>query len=114
MSVVTVQLGQCGNQIGGQLFSTLYEDACDTIRPGNPTPYHDAAMERFFVTKEVGRKSILQPRAVLVDMESKVVQHSVTEARRRKQWEYDSLCVFTQKRGAGNNWLCKSLIEHCW
>lgn len=104
MSVVTIQLGQCGNQIGSQLFSTLYEDACHTIRPGNPTPYHDAAIERFFVTKEVGRKPILEARAVLVDMESKVVQHSVTEARRCKQWEYDPTCVFTQKRGAGNNW----------
>lgn len=28
MSIITVQLGQCGNQIGGQLFSTLLDDAC--------------------------------------------------------------------------------------
>lgn len=26
MSIITVQLGQCGNQIGGQLFQTFMED----------------------------------------------------------------------------------------
>ena len=27
MSVVTVQLGQCGNQIGAELYSTLFNEA---------------------------------------------------------------------------------------
>lgn len=105
MSVVTVQLGQCGNQLGSQLFSTLYDDACNATRPGNQCfAYRDAAMDRFFVAKETGRVPNWQARAVLVDMESKVVQHSISEARKSKKWEYDSLCVYTQKRGAGNNW----------
>ena len=64
MSVVAVQLGQCGNQIGTQLFSTLHEDARNAAahppsplssRPTGPLPasaYSETALERFFVTRE--------------------------------------------------------------
>ena len=46
MSVVTVQLGQCGNQVGSQLFSTLYSDAL--AHQKLVKAYHDTSMERFF------------------------------------------------------------------
>lgn len=105
MSVVTVQLGQCGNQIGTQLFSTLYEDATN---PTSPLTYRQVALERFFhqIEHEEGtcRSRDLQARAVLVDMESKVVQHSLSEARREGKWIFDEKCVYTEKRGSGNNW----------
>ncbi len=120
MSVVTLQLGQCGNQIGQQLFNTLYDDAVSTCtgsvgarRPSAPpagqSPYCETSIERFFVAKEQrqggkGGDSQLQARAVLVDMESKVIQHSMLEARRGRKWGYDSSCAYTQKRGSGNNW----------
>lgn len=106
MSVITLQLGQCGNQIGSQLFSTLYEDACSTLgggrRPPSSGSYYESSIERFFEIRE--KTSCLQARAVLVDMESKVVHQTMLEAKRRKQWEYDTQCVYTQKRGSGNNW----------
>ena len=109
MSIVTLQLGQCGNQIGQQLFSSLYEDACSTRPSGDksPThPYYDCSVERFFVAKQQQQRGgpDLQARAVLVDMESKVIHHSMLEARRSRKWEYDSSCVYSQKRGSGNNW----------
>ena len=132
MSVITVQLGQCGNQIGGQLFSTLYEDACSNIHSqrlgsgsvsttGASSCFHEASIERFFVSRETRKgpdQVQLQARAVLVDMESKVVHQSLQMGKKSRQWEYDSSCVYTQKRGSGNNWAngyCKQgppAVEH--
>ena len=108
MSVVTVQLGQCGNQIGQQLFTTLYEDASSSLRSSvtskRPTsPYYDLSTERYFHSSDT-RSRVLSPRAVLVDMESKVVQQTLAAAKHSKVWEYDGKCVYTQKRGSGNNW----------
>lgn len=100
MSIVTVQLGQCGNQIGGQLFSTIYSDA--HAQQKLHKAYHHSSIERFFHTQ--GSSNALVPRAVLVDMESKVVQQTLTAARRSGQYVYDEKCVYTQKRGSGNNW----------
>lgn len=103
MSVVTVLLGQCGNQIGHQLYSTLYEDTapCVKAKARNQTSYTESSLERFFDCRDGGRVS---PRAVLVDMESKVVQRTVSLAKRSKLWEYDERCVYTQQTGSGNNW----------
>ena len=99
--MVTVQLGQCGNQIGTQLFSTLYEDAS---APTSPPTYTQASLERFFHQREGPRSRELLARAVLVDMECKVVQHSLAEARRGGKWLFDEKCVYSKKRGSGNNW----------
>ena len=105
MSVVTMQLGQCGNQIGTQLFSTLHRDATD---PATSPTYRQVALERFFHQHEAGggvcRSRDPQARAVLFDMESKVVQHSLSEARQQGRWCYDENSVYSEKCGSGNNW----------
>lgn len=44
MSVVTVQLGQCGNQVGQELFDVVCSDAQD----GQRKTYSTASCERFF------------------------------------------------------------------
>ena len=104
MSVITVQLGQCGNQIGGQLFSTLHEDARGSTLTGGLPCFYEASTERFFVSREGKGHEQLQARAVLVDMESKVVHQSLQVGKKSKQWEYDPSCVYIQKQGSGNNW----------
>lgn len=99
---MTVQLGQCGNQIGTQLFSTLYADATS---PNSAPTYRQVALDRFFHRNEsISGSRDLQARAVLVDMESKVVQHSLVEAKKEGNWAYDHKCVYAEKRGSGNNW----------
>lgn len=106
MSVVTVQLGQCGNQIGRQLFSTLREDALATLRSGEARgepAYFETSLERFFVA-DSPRNSNPLARAVLVDMEAKVVQQTLLEVNKTGKWRYDPACVYAQKRGSGNNW----------
>ena len=58
MSVVTVQLGQCGNQIGGQLFSTYIEDLQSCSATGKQKNvyelYTEESHERFFYKPESG------------------------------------------------------------
>lgn len=53
MSVVTVQLGQCGNQIGPEVFSTVYEDSTGA----NAKPYKQCSDERLFRENSDGGKS---------------------------------------------------------
>lgn len=114
MSLVVVQLGQCGNQIGTELFSTVYTDALSTCRPSfsklllasserlNESSYCQESVNRFFYERDHGQPPTA--RAVLVDMETKVVQKSLLEAERRGSWLYDSASVYQGRRGSGNNW----------
>ena len=43
-------------------------------------------------------------RAVLVDMESKVIAQTMAEAEKSGKWSYTSGGQVCQKRGSGNNW----------
>ena len=99
MAVVTIQLGQCGNQIGHLLHSTLLLDALEAKKHGHEN-YCEVSIDRFFSC----RKGILYPRTVLVDMETKVIHRSLEQARAEKLWEYDSSCIYSRKMGSGNNW----------
>lgn len=95
MSVVTVQLGQCGIQVGRELFDVLYNDAHE----GQRKNYNTASCERFFHQTTNGE---LVARAVLIDMEPKVINNSMTAKSDR--WRYGGKSYFCQKEGSGNNW----------
>ncbi|KAM9359784.1 tubulin delta chain isoform 2-T2 [Symphorus nematophorus] len=97
MSIVTVQLGQCGNQVGHELFDILCCDAQDGQRRAHST----ASCERFFHRTAHGD---LEARAVLVDMEPKVIHQSISRAERSGRWRYGETSYFCQKQGSGNNW----------
>lgn len=43
-------------------------------------------------------------RAVLVDMEPKVISQTLSIAARSGHWKYDDQSHFCQKQGSGNNW----------
>lgn len=118
MAIITLQLGQCGNQIGRQLFTKLHEDAlgvCQGRKSTSDEAYRQVSLSRFF-NESAGRRrgksapssnsqhGDLKARAVLVDMESKAVNQTLTDAERSGHWSYDDSSVYTQKRGSGNNW----------
>ncbi|XP_068174302.1 tubulin delta chain [Antennarius striatus] len=96
MSVVTVQLGQCGNQVGPELFDMICSDAA-----GGQELYSRGSWERFFRRTAHGD---LVARAVLVDMEPKVINQSLTRAAKSGRWRYGEASHFSQKQGSGNNW----------
>jgi len=69
MSVVTVQIGQCGNQIGSQFFSTVASDLKSSPNARLFSDYEDECVDRFFSVDERGKWTA---RAVMVDTEPKV------------------------------------------
>lgn len=46
----------------------------------------------------------LVARAVLVDMEPKVIRQSLSRANKSGRWRYGEASSFCQKEGSGNNW----------
>ncbi|XP_056139052.1 tubulin delta chain [Lampris incognitus] len=97
MSVVTVQLGQCGNQVGQELFDVI----CDDADQGKGKAYRDASIDRFY--NETTNRELVA-RAVLIDMEPKVINNSLTKATKSGRWRYGDKSHFSQKEGSGNNW----------
>jgi hypothetical protein len=88
MSFVTVQLGQCGNQLGNNFFHVVGDEllaanACDSAC--------------FFRTREDGS---FTPRAILVDMEPKVI-NSCFISKPTRRWLYERSNAIVQQSGAG-------------
>ncbi|XP_060059847.1 tubulin delta chain isoform X2 [Erinaceus europaeus] len=104
MSIVTVQLGQCGNQIGFEVFNTLLNDSHSPqglcCKRENEL-YQVSCKERFFSEEENG---VPIARAVLVDMEPKVINQTLSKAAQSGRWKYGQHSYFCQKQGSGNNW----------
>ena len=84
MSIVTIQVGQCGNQVGKSFFDTLLQDF-SSLTPSESnlynnlnsfiatvTPYiYERVIETFF--QRDYDKNQLIANSILVDMEPKVV-----------------------------------------
>ncbi|XP_031513358.1 tubulin delta chain isoform X4 [Papio anubis] len=104
MSIVTVQLGQCGNQIGFEVFDALLSDSHSSqglcCKRENEA-YQASCKERFFSEEENG---VPIARAVLVDMEPKVINQTLSKAAQSGRWKYGQHACFCQKQGSGNNW----------
>ena len=111
MSTVVVQLGQCGNQIGTELFRILHSDAKNSWWTGKasdpylsstkPSSYYQKTMSKYFHERD---SKVPQARAVLIDMETKVIEASLSEARQDGHWLYDSASIYKGHKGSGNNW----------
>eukprot|EP00127_Corallochytrium_limacisporum_P005473 Clim_evm21s206 gene=Clim_evmTU21s206 len=84
---ITVQVGQCGNQLGLALFDRRHSDQ------GTRNTYN-------FRTNRDGRQTA---RAILVDTEEKVVDQVLTSTQDHG-WGFDPTNVVRQKSGAANNW----------
>ena len=96
-SCVTVQVGQCGNQVGGALFDVLAQETSRARR-----------RNAFFCAGTAADDAPPTARAVLVDSEPKVVSACVEAAARSPhRWRYDAAraaCVAECGRGSANNW----------
>ncbi|KAG6545061.1 hypothetical protein Mapa_013757 [Marchantia paleacea] len=96
MGVVVVQLGQGGNQMGYALFQCL---ASMAVSPSN----------EFFRSSQP-HSAAVKARAVLVDMEPKVIQGIMKRAKttavqaHRSAWTYDAQRLVAHNSGSGNNW----------
>ncbi|KAH9109441.1 hypothetical protein LEN26_012856 [Aphanomyces euteiches] len=98
MSVVTLQLGQCGNQVGMAFFDKLASELKSFSQDDKECFFrsHD--------TKTIRAHSTDTARAVLIDMEPKVVSQCIDHASPGATWQYDPSNVICEQSGSGNNW----------
>ncbi|KAH7460881.1 hypothetical protein KRP22_007558 [Phytophthora ramorum] len=99
--MLTLQVGQCGNQLGRALFDKLAAEDVATASAGDSTFFRsseDSCSDRSVVRASNTRRA----RAVLVDMEPKVIQQCYKTAA--STWEYGPKNAFTRQSGSGNNW----------
>jgi len=97
---VTVQVGQCGNQVGSEFWNRLCAEhgiAPDGSPPANPA---QDRKDVFFAQADCGK---FVPRAVLVDMEPGVL-HAIKNSPQGKLFSSSGFWVHPEGAGAGNNW----------
>eukprot|EP00927_Polykrikos_kofoidii_P061490 TRINITY_DN56326_c0_g1_i1.p1 TRINITY_DN56326_c0_g1~~TRINITY_DN56326_c0_g1_i1.p1 ORF type:complete len:501 (+),score=93.90 TRINITY_DN56326_c0_g1_i1:168-1670(+) len=111
MSVVSLQLGQCGNQLGEEFFDSLRSEAA-RARPA----LAEALRKVYFVSEDGSVEKETTPwcpRAVLVDTEPRVVQRCLDGRcsggggygdENGAPWCYDASTAVCRQGGAGNNW----------
>jgi tubulin delta len=120
------RLGQCGNQVGAACFeglasqllapastgSTSAASGKPTLaRPSHRTPFQQSIARRFFREAdsngaETAGSDVALPRAraVLVDMEPKVIQQALLAADQSRLFRYTASSSFYRQSGSGNNW----------
>lgn len=97
MSLITLQIGQCGNQIGESFYDFIINEMI------NATPASQAmAGEVFFDYSESTKK--YHAKSILVDMEPKVIYECLNSKKRENLWDYKHDMTFYKQEGSGNNW----------
>ncbi|XP_066248237.1 tubulin delta chain-like [Euwallacea similis] len=96
MSILTLQLGQCGNQIGQALYSVLDEDIKLKGSSNSQSTSYLQYLHRWF---NVDEKLRVEPRSILVDTEQKVTTTI------NSSFTFNSIVAKTIG-GSANNWAC--------
>ncbi|KRT85143.1 hypothetical protein AMK59_1157 [Oryctes borbonicus] len=97
MSNITLQFGQCGNQVGQALYSSIYEDIKtkgESYSKNANNEYIQEATNLWFHTKKSG----LEARSLLIDTEEKVTYHAKNKAYKFKN------VISGSYGGSANNW----------
>ncbi|XP_046409749.1 tubulin delta chain-like [Neodiprion fabricii] len=104
--MLTLQFGQCGNQVGHTLFSTVAQDlySANTGVPSKRnSDYVQAGFDTWF--KELSKNGKHLARAILVDTEQKVVNTVCSSNESNSMWNYSPAnIVCCAGGGSANNW----------
>lgn len=112
-AVTTVLVGQCGNQLGRSLFRTLAAEAQNFVSSTTPSDAEEEYQESlcrayFHPSSDSINASLLQrkpvARAVLIDMEPKVVQDSIRIAHHEGLFSFLPQQCVLREEGSANNW----------
>ena len=95
MSVGIIQIGQCGNQIGLNIFNNLIEEM------KNSSDYLSQLICDSYFT--ISRSYQFQANSLLIDMESKVIDKCL-KISEKNGWNYLTENVIHKQSGSGNNW----------
>jgi hypothetical protein len=94
--MISVNAGQCGNQLGYCIIDSLYDhlnDENDTFDARN--------LEHFFRRSEKRKKWVA--RSVCLDTEPKVIHECFERAKQSKNWVFNETGAAYEHGGAGNN-----------
>ena len=101
--IITLQVGQCGNQIGGEFWKQLCLE--HGIEPDGSllptTKISDDRKDVFFYPSDDDHYI---PRALLIDLEPRVVNKLAHSGPYRNLFNPENLFLSTDGGGAGNNW----------
>jgi tubulin delta len=118
MSVVVIQIGQCGNQLGLALFNLIHNSlehrGLDPksaryirntfFRTTSPLALLTSSSKTSSNSKTSASTRPVA-RAILVDTEAKVIREALKECEAKKTgWRYDAKNVVHKISGASNNW----------
>lgn len=102
MTILTLQFGQCGNQIGHSLFTYLANDIktpCPNLPKSVNIDYAEASTAQWF-NENLSTQECYVPRSILVDTENKVISSLM---RDKKLLKYRNV-VARSEGGSANNW----------
>ncbi|XP_014207260.1 tubulin delta chain-like [Copidosoma floridanum] len=109
--MLTIQFGQCGNQLGQSLFSQLSDDlnAKDTaISKQDNSTYTEQSFQKWFTGLNKDGKRLA--RAILLDTEHKVINSIRRDTK--DHWAYNSQnFIYQSAGGSANNWAFGSLVK---
>uniref|UniRef100_A0A6U6CF00 Tubulin/FtsZ GTPase domain-containing protein n=1 Tax=Guillardia theta TaxID=55529 RepID=A0A6U6CF00_GUITH len=105
--LITVQVGQCGNQIGCRFWDIALREHASVSSSKNPV--FDESLSSFFRNVDRSQRNLpvgspitsLRARAVLIDTETGVL-NSIQSGPLREL--FDSRQLISDQYGAGNNW----------
>ena len=95
MSVGIIQIGQCGNQIGLNIFNNLIEEM------KNSSEYLSQLICNSYFT--ISKTNKFQANSLLIDMESKVIDKCL-KISEKNGWNYIQDNIIHKHSGSGNNW----------
>lgn len=104
--MLTLQFGQCGNQVGHSLFSSITSDLYATntgVSVKSNSEYVQFGFDTWF--EGLSKKSEHFARAVLIDTEQKVIKKICTRDKNPFTWTYSPQNILCQAGGgSANNW----------
>ena len=95
MSVGIIQIGQCGNQIGLNIFTNLLEEM------KNSSEYISQLISDAYFT--ISKSCQFQANSLLIDMESKVIDKCL-KISEKNGFQYLKENIIHKQSGSGNNW----------
>lgn len=123
MSIVSLLIGQCGNQVGSEFFKTIYDDNfnnCPAYSASSNTSYINESLGTFFNLPDSGTspdlKNDISPldskpeaKCVQIDMEEKVIRQIRCEVNHQCNWRF-SKNYFCSKSGSGTCYFLFNVI----
>merc|ERR1712159_858528 len=98
--IITLQVGQCGNQIGSEFWKQLCTEHGIGADGVLGTVIEDDRKDVFFYQAD---DQHYVPRALMLDLEPRLV-HSIQNSEQQRLYNRENIFLSPQGGGAGNNW----------